>query len=110
MNWIIGDIFKLGFYILSNSPIQLKLCSIFQIFTDCILIIQIFVYEKNYQIKIKKTIKPNKVEDKNLNEKNFNDNTINVKDDQSQMVAIVKTFNSSNQNNMSNVISEKYNF
>ena len=110
MNWIIGDIFKLGFYILSNSPIQLKLCSIFQIFTDCILIIQIFVYEKNYQIKIKKTIKPNKVEDKNLNEKNNNDNTLNIKDDQSQMVAIVKTFNSSNQNNMSNVISEKYNF
>ena len=109
-NWIIGDIFKLGFYFLSNSPIQLKLCSIFQIFTDFILIIQIFIYEKKYQIKIKSTIKPNKVEDKNLKQKNYNDNTLNIKEDQSQIVSIVKSFNNNNQNNISDVISEKYNF
>ena len=109
-NWIIGDIFKLGFYFLSNSPIQLKLCSVFQIFTDFILIIQIFIYEKKYQIKIKSTIKPNKVEDKNIKEKNYNDNTLNIKEEQSQIVSIVKSFNNNNQNNINDEISEKYNF
>jgi len=105
-NWIIGDIFKLGFYILSHSPIQLKFCSIFQILTDLILIFQIFIYERKYQIKIKTTMKPNKNEDKKLNEK---DNVSgNIKDDQSQMVSIMRTYNGNNQSNVSNVVSEKY--
>ena len=42
--WICGDIFKVGYFVFRDTPIQLILCAIFQLTSDIILIGQIFYY------------------------------------------------------------------
>ena len=42
--WVSGDIFKLGYFFMRDTPIQLILCGIFQLTTDIILIAQIVYY------------------------------------------------------------------
>lgn len=55
-SWFSGDICKLVYYISNNSPMQLTMCTAFQLFIDCVIVGQISYYRKygrrNVDIKI----------------------------------------------------------
>ena len=44
VSWIIGDIPKLVFFIIGNSPVQFISCAVFQIIVDLFIIWQIYHY------------------------------------------------------------------
>jgi hypothetical protein len=50
--WLSGDIFKVTYYFFRETPIQLKLCAIFQLTTDIILSLQIVYYRYSCKNKI----------------------------------------------------------
>ena len=45
-SWFCGDIFKLLYYLNSNSPLQLILCDLFQLMVDSTIIFEIWYYTK----------------------------------------------------------------
>jgi len=45
--WVVGDVFKSGYYVLTFSPYQFILCGFFQLFTDFVIIFLCIYYRKN---------------------------------------------------------------
>ena len=41
MGWLIGDIFKTGYFIFLNQPFQFVLCGSLQVTVDCLIICQV---------------------------------------------------------------------
>ena len=72
--WICGDMFKVGYFFLRDTPIQLIACAIFQLTTDIILIVQILYYrikKKRFEKNNENKSDPNKMD---INSK-INDNS-----------------------------------
>jgi len=44
MGWLIGDIFKTGYFIFLNQPFQFVLCGSLQVTVDCLIICQVRKY------------------------------------------------------------------
>jgi len=45
--WVVGDVFKSGYYVLTSSPYQFIFCGFFQLFTDFVIIFLCIYYRKN---------------------------------------------------------------
>ena len=41
MGWLVGDIFKTGYFIFLNQPFQFVLCGSLQVTVDCLIICQV---------------------------------------------------------------------
>jgi len=52
--WLLGDIYKLGYYSANLAPLPLILCSAFQVATDVAILVQIYYYRNNGYSKIMK--------------------------------------------------------
>lgn len=57
-SWLIGDSFKIGYYIYTSSPLQLISCGIFQVCLDIILTTQVVYYQHYSKQKAKSLHKP----------------------------------------------------
>lgn len=44
--WFAGDAFKTLYYVLDKAPIQLVVCALFQLVVDCLILMQIWFYNK----------------------------------------------------------------
>jgi solute carrier family 66, member 2 len=44
-SWFAGDFFKTIYFTLNGLPIQFILCGIVQIIMDCIILLQMFIYQ-----------------------------------------------------------------
>lgn len=44
MGWLIGDIFKTGYFIFLNQPFQFIICGSIQVSIDCLIICQVFYF------------------------------------------------------------------
>ncbi len=50
--WIIGDLFKSGYLLKENQPLQLLICAFVQVLFDIIIILQVFFYNRIRETKI----------------------------------------------------------
>ena len=68
LTWLIGDVFKLIYYIINNAPFQLKGCATFQLSCDIFIICQIFYYKKMQSyLKISNNDESNDNQNNNIN-------------------------------------------
>jgi len=44
LGWLGGDAFKTGYFFFQESPLQFKVCAIFQLSIDCLIVVQRFYY------------------------------------------------------------------
>ena len=47
--WLGGDCYKLSYYLANESPLALRACASFQIFTDLCILSQFVIYRSNGQ-------------------------------------------------------------
>lgn len=81
-SWFCGDVFKLFYYLLKNTPLQLIFCDIFQLIVDCVIVWQIWFYS-NYKRRTKNT---------NVNTSNVNTNVNgSISVSSSSMLSKIKT-------------------
>jgi len=52
MGWLIGDIFKTGYFIFLNQPFQFVLCGSLQVTVDCLIICQVFYYKSSSKMTV----------------------------------------------------------
>jgi len=50
--WLFGDVFKTGYLIKLDSPMQMVVCGVVQVFFDIIIILQVFCYNKEREDNI----------------------------------------------------------
>jgi hypothetical protein len=53
--WLIGDLFKTYYYMITSAPAQMTICGMFQIIIDCLVFVQIFYYNTSKRIIEKKS-------------------------------------------------------
>ncbi|CAG5107740.1 Oidioi.mRNA.OKI2018_I69.chr1.g3467.t1.cds [Oikopleura dioica] len=50
LGWLVGDIFKTGYFVFLNQPFQFILCGSIQVTVDCLIICQVFYYKSSKKV------------------------------------------------------------
>ena len=89
-SWLIGDIFKSGYYIFSGSPIQFIICGFFQVSLDIILTSQVIYYKNCSHKHSNNNIAKNTIS-VNINDNDEDDENIPFMNNQRKNITIINS-------------------